>query len=54
MMAQPKGSKFGSVLDQMPKDIEDAHAAACKVGSMTYQDPSTGYTVFTSASHLKR
>lgn len=35
-------------------EIEAAHAAACRSGSATYADPSTGYAVFTRASHLSR
>jgi cob(I)alamin adenosyltransferase len=35
-------------------DIEELHAAACKAGIPTYNDPSTGFTCFTEASHLKR
>jgi ATP:cob(I)alamin adenosyltransferase len=36
-------------------DIEDLlHQAALNEGKTTYQDPSTGFTVFTELSHLKR
>jgi len=36
-------------------DIEDClHQAALNEGKTTYEDPSTGYTVFTELSHLKR
>ncbi|KAJ3213329.1 hypothetical protein HK099_007455 [Clydaea vesicula] len=30
------------------------HKAACEKGGLTYEDPETGYTVFTELSHLKR
>jgi len=35
-------------------DVEDLHTAACASGSTTYQDPTTGFTVFTEVAHLKR
>lgn len=36
-------------------DIEEMmHQAALQQGQTTYQDPSTGFTVFTELSHLKR
>lgn len=44
-------------------DIEDSvlsssfdalHAAACRAGKMTYQDPVTGYSVFTELAHQTR
>lgn len=36
-------------------DIEDMlHQVAIQQGQMTYQDPATGFTVFTELSHLKR
>lgn len=35
-------------------DIEELHAAACGNGDSTYEDPATGFTVFTELSHLKR
>mmetsp|Transcript_117946 Transcript_117946/g.205317 ORF Transcript_117946/g.205317 Transcript_117946/m.205317 type:complete len:340 (-) Transcript_117946:25-1044(-) len=38
----------------LPKDIEDLHTAACQKGSQTYNDPATGYTVFTELAHLAR
>lgn len=34
--------------------IEEAHKSACEAGIPHYKDPSTGYKVFTSASHEKR
>lgn len=30
------------------------HAAACAAGEATYEDPATGYTVFTAVAHLAR
>ena len=36
------------------KDIEDLHREACELGSATYIDPATGYTVITEYAHLKR
>lgn len=35
-------------------DIEELHAAAVRKGSITYMDPSTGFTVFTELAHLQR
>jgi cob(I)alamin adenosyltransferase len=35
-------------------DIEDLHATALKLGSTTYVDPFTGFTVFTELAHLHR
>lgn len=36
-------------------DMEELmHQAALQQGQMTYEDPSTGFTVFTELSHLKR
>ena len=28
--------------------VEELHAQACKMGLSTYQDPATGYSVFTA------
>ena len=36
------------------QDIEDLHARSCQNNQMTYQDPNTGLTVFTSLSHTER
>jgi len=30
------------------------HTAACAAGEATYEDPQTGYTVFTAVAHLER
>jgi cob(I)alamin adenosyltransferase len=35
-------------------DIEDLHQAALLRGSTTYQDPATGFTVFSAKAHLQR
>jgi len=35
-------------------DIEELHALAVQKGSITYIDPSTGFTVFTELAHLRR
>jgi cob(I)alamin adenosyltransferase len=35
-------------------DIEDLHQRALLRGSTTYQDPATGFTVFTNKIHLER
>ena len=34
--------------------IEEAHLSACRAGQSTYNDPATGYTVFTEAAHRQR
>ena len=34
--------------------IEDLHAKTCAEGSDGYVDPSTGYFVFSSLSHIRR
>ena len=34
--------------------LVELHAAACAAGDMTYEDPATGYTVFTEVYHRKR
>ena len=34
--------------------IEEAHLSACRAGKSTYNDPATGYTVFTEAAHRQR
>ncbi|CAM9632132.1 unnamed protein product [Discosporangium mesarthrocarpum] len=36
------------------QDIEDAHRLACEQGLDRYDDPSTGYGVFTALSHERR
>lgn len=33
---------------QAERDIEEAHSAAERAGSACYQDPATGYSVFTA------
>ena len=38
----------------MSHDIEELHALAVQKGSITYTDPSTGFTVFTELAHLRR
>jgi len=38
----------------LSSDIEDLHVQACGSGKDTYIDPSTGYTVFTALSHMRR
>eukprot|EP00934_Nitzschia_sp_Nitz4_P003383 Nitzschia sp. Nitz4//scaffold91_size79674//23437//24501//NITZ4_005359-RA/size79674-processed-gene-0.31-mRNA-1//1//CDS//3329560076//3373//frame0 len=35
-------------------DIEECHAAALRDGAITYDDPETGFRVFTELAHLKR
>lgn len=35
-------------------DIEDIHRQALRHGDLTYNDPATGFTVFTELAHLKR
>ena len=38
----------------LTQDIEDLHAKTCAEGSDGYLDPSTGFFVFSSLSHLRR
>ncbi|PNH09755.1 hypothetical protein TSOC_003605, partial [Tetrabaena socialis] len=38
----------------LPRDIEDLHAAACSAGKKTYDDPPTGYSVFTEVGLAPR
>mmetsp|Transcript_17023 Transcript_17023/g.30831 ORF Transcript_17023/g.30831 Transcript_17023/m.30831 type:complete len:345 (+) Transcript_17023:327-1361(+) len=38
----------------MSDDIEELHALAVQKGSITYTDPTTGFTVFTELAHLRR
>ncbi|GLC41083.1 hypothetical protein PLESTB_000945000 [Pleodorina starrii] len=38
----------------LPPDIEDLHAAACESGKSSYDDPETGYMVFTQVALAKR
>lgn len=40
--------------DEHMVDIEDLHQRALLRGSTTYQDPATGFTVFTNKIHLER
>jgi cob(I)alamin adenosyltransferase len=40
--------------EEVVPDIEDLHFQALKLGSRTYIDPGTEFTVFTELSHLKR
>jgi hypothetical protein len=35
-------------------EIEELHAHACAAGDEMYEDPATGYRVFTRAAHLRR
>ena len=56
--AAPLASLFRAAIPAPPQplapDIEDVHARACEGGLDTYTDPSTGYSVFTALSHLRR
>jgi cob(I)alamin adenosyltransferase len=47
-----KDSRMSGV--EAPVDIEDLHQRALLRGSTTYQDPATGFTVFTNKIHLER
>lgn len=35
-------------------DVEELHRLAVQRGEFTYEDPMTGFTVFTELAHLKR
>jgi cob(I)alamin adenosyltransferase len=39
---------------RMSDDIEELHALAVQKGSISYTDPTTGFTVFTELAHLRR
>ena len=41
-------------MDSALQDIEDLHEIALSKGERSYEDPETGFTVFTELFHLKR
>jgi ABC-type Fe3+-hydroxamate transport system substrate-binding protein/diphthamide synthase (EF-2-diphthine--ammonia ligase) len=61
---QNEDRKSVKPLDSCVGDIEDAsingngwaqlHEEACQKGELTYEDPQTGYSVFTAVAHNKR
>lgn len=44
----------GATMSNDTTDIEEVHRLAVQEGSITYIDPSTGFTVFTELAHLRR
>lgn len=46
-----EGNKGSEPKPPLPPDIEELHAAVCDRGEETYEDPATGYTVFTEVFH---
>lgn len=48
LASEVPGQQEGEAPCCLPPEIEAAHAAACAACASTYQDPNTGYTVFTA------
>ncbi len=52
--SQPVDAKIPPTSTSPSEYFEEAHQNALKNGNDTYNDPKTGYTVFTELFHLKR